>query len=423
MDRRTLLRNAGLAAMGLAVGGCASNPARVASAPVGRGLGRRARLVPVNVSWDRIIRTTVGLRPHRPTGFVVRADRMDTKTIVHNYGHGGAGHSLAWGTGELAAELALQHPSRRAAVIGCGTVGLTSALVLQRRGFDVTIYAESVPPETTSNMALAGFTPTSGLVSAARSPEWDAQFGRAVVIAYRRLQLLVGRHYGVSWIDNYTPTDRPPTGEDGEGGMLPAEVRSGDVLLQPGEHPFPTQYALVRPEIRIEPSVYLDALVSDFLLRRGRLVVRRFETARDLMSLPEPLIVNCTGLGARLLFGDEELTPLKGQLTVLVPQPEVDYSTVGRPGPDQASVPGVFSLHTMPRADGIVLGGTSERGVWSLEPNDSARTAVVEGHMALFGAMSAEGPLLTRGGMPRPAPAVGHFVHAGFRSPVVAAGH
>ena len=104
---------------------------------------RRAapRLVPVNVSRERVIRTTVGLRPHRDAGFVVRADRLDEKLLVHNYGHGGAGYSLSWGTGLLATELALGHTERRAAVIGSGIVGLTTARQLQRHGFDVTIYA------------------------------------------------------------------------------------------------------------------------------------------------------------------------------------------------------------------------------------------------------------------------------------------
>ena len=101
------------------------------------------RLAPVHVSWDRVIRTTVGLRPHRDGGFVLRADRLDDKTLIHNDGHGGAGMSISWGTGAMAADLALAHQDRRAAVIGCGVVGLTAARQLQRRGFDVTISRSS----------------------------------------------------------------------------------------------------------------------------------------------------------------------------------------------------------------------------------------------------------------------------------------
>ncbi|MCH7890985.1 MAG: FAD-dependent oxidoreductase, partial [Gemmatimonadetes bacterium] len=178
MDRRTLLKTGTMGFLGLGLGGCAT------------GSGRESSLVlaPVRASWDRVIRTTVGLRPFRPSGFVLRAEKLDAKTVIHNYGHGGSGMSLSWGTAFMAAEIATQQEDRRAAVIGCGVVGLTTARQLQRRGFDVTIYAMAVPPDTTSNMSLAGFTPTSGLVETdQRTRAWDAQFRRAVEIALNQV--------------------------------------------------------------------------------------------------------------------------------------------------------------------------------------------------------------------------------------------
>jgi glycine/D-amino acid oxidase-like deaminating enzyme len=384
MDRRTVLRTGSLAALGVALGGCATLGTR----------GRTARrpmvvLPPVRVSWQRVIRTTVGLRPHRPAGFVLRADKLDDKTIIHNYGHGGAGWSLSWGTGTLAAEMALDTGHRHAAVIGCGIVGLAAARLLQRRGFETTIYAVGVPPDTTSNMALAGFTPTSGLLDfSLRTPEWEAQFVRAVEIAYRHWQLLVGPHWGVSWIDNYSPTDDDRTAT-GAIRLLPEHLRGEIELLGPGEHPFPTRFAVRRREMRFEPSVFLDAALRDFVLFGGRLVIRRFDSPRDIAALGEPVIVNCTGLGSRDLFGDQDLMPLKGQLVALVPQPEVQYSTNGGLG-TRPNTPGGF-LHMMPRGDGIILGGTSERGVWTLEPNPEERTRVVERHVELFRSMRAPG--------------------------------
>jgi D-amino-acid oxidase len=384
MNRRTAIKLGGFGALGLGFGGCAAkSPPRTVSsrAPVS--------LAPVDVSWDRVIRTTVGLRPHRDSGFVLKADQLDSKTIIHNYGHGGAGMSLSWGTGLMAAELAMAHDDRRAAVIGCGAVGLTAARQLQRRGFDVTIYAMAVPPNTTSNMSLAGFTPTSGLVEPdRRTAEWDGQFHRAADIAYRQLQLMIGPTYGISWIYSYSPVDElhPPASRDNFNRPdLQAGLQAGEVVLQPGEHPFATKYALCRPSIRIEPSIYLDALVRDFMLFGGHIVIRKFEAPRDLMSLGEPVIVNCTGLGSRALFGDEELVSLKGQLVVLVPQSEVNYGTVGG-SRNPAHLSGI-GIHMMPRTDGIALGGTAERGVSAMEPNEAERKRVVEGHMELFAGM------------------------------------
>jgi hypothetical protein len=257
-----------------------------------------------------VIRTTVGLRPHRGSGFVVKPDKLDDKTLIHNYGHGGAGMSLSWGTAHLAAELALERETRRAAVIGSGVAGLTTARELQRRGFDVTIYAMAVPPDTTSNMSWASFTPTSGLVEVGRrTPEWDAQFRSAVGIAYERLQLLVGPKYGISWINSYSMMNEMPAAgpQQGTGRLLPPEVRTGRVILGPGEHPFPSRYASSRPALRFEPSIYLDALMTDFVLVGGEIVIQKFDTPRDMAALEEPVVVNCTGLGSKALFDDQEL--------------------------------------------------------------------------------------------------------------------
>lgn len=370
-----------MAAVGFALEGCAPKAAKPQLAP------RRPRLnLPlVSASWDRVIRTTIGLRPHRPSGFVLKADKLDEKTIVHNFGHGGAGMSLSWGTGSMAADLALAHSERRAAVLGSGVVGLTSARELQRRGFTVTIYAATVPPDTTSNMSLAGFTPTSGLVQfSSRTPEWEAQFREAVQIAYRRLQLLIGPKYGISWIMNYAPTDNEQAGRGGNV-LMPESIQNPRVILQPGEHPFPTKFAIERPEMRIEPSIYLDALMTDFLLWGGNVVIRKFEAPRDVAALTENVIVNCTGLGSKALFNDPELVPLKGQLTVLVPQPEIAYSTNG--GARAPATPEAGFIHMMPRSDGIILGGTSLRDDWSLEVNEKERQRVVDTHIELFNSM------------------------------------
>src|SRR5258707_14108102 len=97
---------------------------------------------PVKVSRDRIIREVVGLRPYRPEGFRVEAERVGEKLLVHNYGHGGAGVTLSWGTASLAVDV-LSEPgaittgsrrrsrsrnsSRRFAVLGCGVNGLSTA--------------------------------------------------------------------------------------------------------------------------------------------------------------------------------------------------------------------------------------------------------------------------------------------------------
>jgi D-amino-acid oxidase len=429
MNRRTFLASGSLALAGYAIGGCATTGssrgtlARPRRAPI--------NLAPVRASFDRVIRTTVGLRPHRESGFVLRAEKLDAKTLIHNYGHAGAGMSLAWGCGVMVAEFAQETDQRRVAVIGCGSPGLTAARQLQRRGFDVTIYAATVPPDTTSNMSLAGFTPTTALVNNdRRTPAWDAQFLRAAEISYRQLQLMVGRTYGVYWMDSYNATDNPAPGQGGGrgggrggagGGGRGAENAATDAdllpeilrpnrnreVLGPGEHPFPTRYAVRTPALAIEPSIYLDALVRDFLMFGGKIVIRKFDTPRDLMSLSEPIVVNCTGLGSFTLFDDKELVPIKGQLTALVAQPEVNYRAGGR-------TPSGGNASMNSRSDGIIVGNLQDLGNWSLEPDPDVIQRNVQAAIDFFSLMRppAPGARLTRSEPPQTIPSVDSFFDA-----------
>jgi D-amino-acid oxidase len=303
----------------------------------------------------------------------------------------------------------LQHNERRAAVLGCGSPGLTAARQLQRRGFDVTIYAMAVPPNTTSNMSMAGFTQTAGLVSPdKRTPAWDAQFRQAVEISYRQLQLLVSPSYGVYWIDSYNATDtaNPQPTANPDADLLPESVRTGRdrEVFGPGEHPFPTKYAVRSSALAIEPSIYLEALLRDFAVFGGKIVIRKFDTPRDLMSLSEPVIVNCTGLGSKALFNDEELVPIRGQLTVMVPQPEVHYRASGR-------APNGANASMNPRSDGLVIGNMQDRGSWSLEPDEEVRKRNVDAAVEFFSQMRtpAEGVRFARSQPPQTIPSVESF--------------
>ena len=378
MRRREALRAVGTLAGGVMFNSACARRVRpyVIVPPV--GIGRNARrFTPVNVSRDRVIRTVVGLRPYRPSGFVVRAESLGDKLLVHNYGHGGGGVTLSWGTAYLAADLVRESgKSGAAAVVGCGVVGLATARTLQRRGFDVTIYARDLPPETTSNIAGASWFPSSVIDAGRRTARWDAQFERAARLAHRQYQLLIGDEYGVHWRQQYSLSD-----EDGAGGgaswdyemlkdLFPAQGE-----LKPSENPFPAKHVHVDTMMFIEPSVYLNALLRDFFIAGGRIHRVAFAEPRQLGGLPEPIIVNCTGLGARELFGDRELEPVKGQLTALLPQPEVDYAMV------------TGGLYMFPRRDGIMLGGTFEHGVETLEVNREAEQRIIAGHQRIFSGM------------------------------------
>jgi D-amino-acid oxidase len=364
-SRRDFLRVGGGAAIASLAAGCAAR-SRFLDPP-------RRRFARVKVAEDRIIRTVVGLRPFRPSGFVVRTEKLDDKIVIHNYGHGGGGMTMSWGTSHLAVEQALETGERTAAVLGCGGVGLATARLLQRRGFGVTIYTRDLPPNTTSNISGAQWSPAESYDSDRVTPEFRDQFTRAARLSHREYQLLVGDYYGVRWIENYAISDRPFARPMGAGqGIQDLYPDTHD--LDPRDHPFPGRYVRRFTTMLIEPSVYLQAVLRDYLLAGGKLVVRDLPDRPALRVLPERLVVNCTGLGAKALFGDEELMPIKGQLTILLPQPEIDYITL-------------TDNYMFPRRDGILLGGTHERGVWTLEPNVEAMGHILDAHRHFFAAL------------------------------------
>lgn len=334
----------------------------------------------VKVAADRVIRSIVGLRPFRPSGFVVRGEKLDAKTLIHNYGHGGAGITLSWGTAQLAVEEGAKSGARECAVIGCGVVGLATARLLQLRGYQPVIYAKAMPPETTSNVAGGLWEPTSLFDHDRITPEFRRQFTEAARFAFRRYQSLAGEVYGVRWLPLYSLSrDRPYVSPPPESPNFEVEkLYPEGHVLGAGDHPFRVPYAHLRQTMLIEPAIYLNALIRDFLVAGGKIVMREFASPRELAALKEDLIFNCTGLGAKALFGDQELTAIRGQLAFLLPQSEVDYCTIG-PG----------NVYMFPRRDGILLGGTFDRDVWTLEPDAAITERILRENGELFGKMRA----------------------------------
>jgi len=352
ISRREAIRLTGMGLIAAAVSGACA-PKKVTTPPV-----RPYRNFPlVDVSRDRIVRQAVGLRPFRPGGFVVRYDRIGDKDIVHNYGHGGGGLTLSWGTSHLAAEKALLLGHRSCAVLGCGAVGLATARLMQFKGYDVTIYAKDLPPNTTSNVAAGQWSPFTVFDENSITPRFYNEFIRASRLSFGYFRKLIGSHYGVRVVDNFyfghTIADLPDAIHE-----LP-EIYGRLTTLVPGQYPFDEPTCVTLRTMLIDSPTYLNALMSDFRKDGGKIYVRNFSGTGELLTLREPLIMNCTGLGSYFLFGDRELEPVKGQLTVLIPQPEVDYITLVKNA----------GIYMIPRSDGIMLGGSRGYGNWSLAPD------------------------------------------------------
>jgi glycine/D-amino acid oxidase-like deaminating enzyme len=390
MKRRDFLGKLPMAAVSMAAAaatGCVRRPAalpfRAALPPVDL-TEDVCRLPPVRVSRERIIRTVVGLRPYRPSGFRVQREQIGETVVVHNYGHGGGGITLSWGSSKLAVDLGAPGHAGPAAVLGSGVIGLTTARLLQEEGFDVTIYTKALPPDTTSNIAGGQWGPSNVYGDPnSLSQEFTDQYVFACKYAYERFQIMTDPRYGMRWMRNYVLGDAPftphpsplgptgkPTAEGATDALMP-EVKA----LKQGEHPFGNKFCWQFDGMLIEPPMFLSALLADVRIAGGKVVVGEIRTPGEVQALKQKLVFNCTGLGAKALFNDAELTPMRGQLTILLPQPEVTYAT-------QWEDTYMFSRH-----DGVVLGGTHEKGNWSLDVDEATVTTKLAKQAELFNGM------------------------------------
>jgi D-amino-acid oxidase len=346
LGRRGLLQ----ASLAGALAGCSTRPSFEAGLP----------LAPIRARTDRIFDIAVCLRPFRPAGPRVETERLGNVLVVHNYGHGGSGWSLSWGSSARAVRLAMQANPTEVAVIGCGALGLTSAILAQRAGARVTIYARDQLPETTSARATGEWTPDSRIALADAAAAnfgtvWE-EMARAAFKTHRDYLGLPGTP--VEWIDQYSVSDDTPRGNTdsstGRSTGRPAVEFASYARrirdLTPNWRRVPADAtpfkatSVARSEIMVfNIADYGHTLMNDFFIAGGQFRRADFRVPSQIAALGKKVVINCTGYGARALWRDETLVPVRGQIARLIPQPEVRYGLVYR---------GVL---TVPRRDGLVV--------------------------------------------------------------------
>lgn len=355
MQRRLLLKS-----IPLTLGGATPLGALADDIGAGTKPGFRAPLpiAPVRAQPDRLIDFAVCTRPFRPQGPRIEAQRLHGKTVVHHYGHGGSGWSLSWGSAQRALPLVLATRERRIAIIGCGAIGLTTARVLQRAGLRVRIYCKERPPEVRSSAATGLWTPDSRLYTAEHAtPAVAAQWESMARASFKTWQTLLGLPgEPVAWHDGYVLSDipfnqpLPDTGPDDEPDYAELEamikdLRPRSVALRPEDHPFKAPHVRRFTQMVFNLASYQRLLMEDFLREGGEIEQRDFVHARQIAGLRERTIVNCTGYGARALFGDKSIIPVRGQTARMIPQPEVDYAMFWRG----------HNVSMVPRRDGLLV--------------------------------------------------------------------
>lgn len=314
---------------------------------------------PLQISQDRIVKETVGLRPFRKTGPNLSVENIGDKTVVHNYGHGGSGWSLSWGTGLEATGKAMATGADSYAVIGCGAVGMTSAVLLLRAGKKVTIYAKERHPNVTSSVATGIWSPDSRIcLEEHATPEFAAWWTKTCRESFRMYQNCLGLPgEPIEWVDSYTVSDKPweEFREElkarhvgprfGHFGDYIEDLNPRSSDLDSSENPFREKFAVKGSRMIFNISTYAHTLQNEILALGGKIVTKEFHEPSDFSALPEKTLLNCTGLGSKVLFKDKKMDPVRGQLTFLIP-------ASGSARYQFANI----DAYVIPRKDGLVVG-------------------------------------------------------------------
>jgi D-amino-acid oxidase len=242
-----------------------------------------------------------------------------------------------------------------AVVVGAGISGLTSALALRDRGLRVRIMADRPPTASTSSLAAAVWFPTRA-GPRDRVLDWGARTYAALADQARagvpgivmRESLMLFRE----------PPDRP-WWADAVGGVRPAE---------PAELPPGYRHGLRFTVPLAEMPRYLPWLLDRFGAGGGQVEYRRLRRIDELAD-QAPVVVNCSGLGARTLVGDLSVIAVRGQV-VRVTNPGVRLSVRDEEHPE-----GRAYVH--PRTHDCILGGTLEEGSWDRRVDAATADAIL----------------------------------------------
>jgi D-amino-acid oxidase len=251
-------------------------------------------------------------------------------------------------------------------VVGSGVSGLTTAICLAEAGLGVTVAAAQPPLQTTSVVAGAIWGPhLVGLDE--RVTRWgDTTFDRLIALAddpSTGVGMATGLHA------SRTPRADPPVVPSGRDAPVPCDPAG----LPAG---FAVGWRYAAPVVAM--PVYLR-----YLQARLQKAGAEFRDDCSFASLAEaaerfsaPVIVNCSGIGARHLVPDPAVTPVRGQV-VVVANPGITEFFIGLgESPDDL-------VYLIPHAETVVLGGTEDAGNWSLDPEPDTAQRIVRNCTAI----------------------------------------
>jgi D-amino-acid oxidase len=321
-----------------------------------------------DLSSNNIIGCNVGVRPYRKSGVRIEAEFFNKTLVIHNYGYGGSGLTLCWGGAQEAIALMEREKQkniyaqkeRTVAVLGAGVIGLATAYDLLEKGYDVTIYAHEFSPHLTSNVAAGIWSPPA--MRDTDSEERKAFVSGIVDVSKQRFLKSAATNQpefeGIRFIDDYHFKVVDQTAETVE-----IERSLGFAHSDPGEQVTvcfdngTIKQAKKERSLCLDGKIFIEDLFAKVQSKGAKLIEKKFHTPDDVKALSESVVINCTSLGSRELFNDQEFVPVRGQLLYFRPQVDVNYMV-------HQNVPGKtnYWVSVYPWQDRLIVGGLFETG-------------------------------------------------------------
>ncbi|XP_048762321.2 D-aspartate oxidase-like isoform X2 [Ostrea edulis] len=255
----------------------------------------------------------------------------------------------------------------RVCVVGAGVIGLSTAVRIQNElpNYDVTVLADRFSPDTTSDGSGGFWQPH---LVGGDNQDMVIQWGRDTLnyLFYLATSPLANR-LGAQMVSGYSFFSEPQCPEWRHLVLGYREVDSREIKLL-----FPrARFGMFYTTVMIHVKAYLSWLMSRFKHNNGNVIDARIDKLEDLVKEYD-VIVNCTGLGARKLINDHDVTPIRGQVTrVKAPWVKLFMTYQGTHGHCENYI--------LPGADAVVLGGTGQEGNWNTGVDDEDRKMILEG--------------------------------------------
>jgi len=239
-------------------------------------------------------------------------------------------------------------------VVGSGIIGLTTAISLQKVGFQVAIITKELYNNTLSSIVGAIWFPYS-VEPIQKANQWaatafhhyEAEVGKAEGVSMLPFKVLSVPGQDNSWVDHLPKENITKSSED-----LPLGYNEAITAMVP----------------LIEPPLYLPYLVELFTQNGGTIKQLTITSLEELKALNN-VVVNCTGLGAKEICNDEHLFAMRGQI---LQAEKLDHDPIV-----SQAVKGELS-YLINRSQDSIIGGTDYDHDYNLNPEEADTNLIID---------------------------------------------